>query len=138
MSICLDAYAILAWLQNETGADEVENCFQRAISSPEFFCFLSTINLGEVYFRLVRARGTEEADSFWKDANRGSLPVTLVEPTKNRIKEAARIKALYPVACADAFAAQLAREKNIPVITGDPEMKLLEDKKIIAVTWIGV
>ena len=51
MSVCLDAIALLAWLQDELGAGDVENYLSRAEKEEEFSCYLSTINLGEVFYR---------------------------------------------------------------------------------------
>lgn len=138
MSVCLDAFALLAWLQDESGAGEVEGYLRRASEDAGFSCYLSTINLGEVFYRLLRIRGREEAEAFWEDVRQGSLPVTLVESTRNRVREAARIKGRYPVAYADAFAAQTAREKGVPLITGDPELKVLEREGVISLVWLGV
>jgi predicted nucleic acid-binding protein len=93
--------------------------------------------MGEVYYRLVRLQGLGEAEAFWDEVRRGFLPVSLVEPTRNRVREAARIKGQYPVAYADAFAAQTAREKGIPLITGDPELKVLEPEGVISLLWLN-
>lgn len=137
MSVCLDAFALLAWLQDESGAGEVEGYFSRAAEDGEFTCYLSTINLGEVFHRLVRVRGLGEAEVFWEDVRRGSLPVDIVEPTRSRVREAARIKGQYPVAFADAFAAQTAREKGVPLVSGDPELKVLESEGVVSLLWLG-
>ncbi|MBW1800729.1 MAG: type II toxin-antitoxin system VapC family toxin [Deltaproteobacteria bacterium] len=137
MSICLDAFAILAWLQNESGADEVEEFLVRATQDGDFLCYLSTINLGEIFYRLIRVKGIEDAEAFWQDVRTGAIPVRLVEATRNRIREASRIKGTYPVAYADAFAAQTAREAGVPLVTGDPELKKLESEGLISLLWIG-
>ncbi|MBW1980131.1 MAG: type II toxin-antitoxin system VapC family toxin [Deltaproteobacteria bacterium] len=137
MSVCLDAFAMLSWLQDAAGAHEVEEYLTRAAEDEQFNCYLSTINLGEVFYRLVRVRNLEEAEAFWEEVRRGNLPVKLVEPTRNRVREAARIKGQYPVAFADAFAAQTAREKAVPLVTGDPELKILADKGMISLLWLG-
>ena len=138
MSTCLDAFALLAWLQDEPGADLVEDALQQAAEGKDGYrCFLSTINLGEVYYRLFHLRGMDDADNFWEDARKGILPVTLVVPTPTRIRAAARLKAKYPIAYADAFAAQLAQEKQVPLLTGDPELKTLEHAGILTLVWLG-
>ena len=103
MSVCLDAFALLAWLQDESGADEVEGYLVRATEEEDFRCYLSTINLGEIFYRLIRIKGIEDAETFWQDVRSGSMPVQLVEATRNRIREAARIKGKYPIAYADAL-----------------------------------
>lgn len=136
MSVCLDAFAFLAWLQDEPGADEVEQFMERGVNEEAFVCYLSTINLGEIFYRLYRLQGPDEAEAFWDDVRRQSLPITLVESTRARIREAARLKARYPIAYADAFAAQAAREKSVPLVTGDPELRLLESEGLISILWL--
>ena len=91
MSVCLDAFALLAWLQDESGADEVEGYLVRATEEEDFRCYLSTINLGEVFYRFLRLKGVGDADAFWQDIKNGAIPVHLVDATRNRILEAARI-----------------------------------------------
>lgn len=137
MSVCLDAFAILAWLQNESGADKVEGYLAQATEEEDFLCYLSTINLGEVFYRLIRVKGIEDAETFWQDVRSGTIPVKLVEATRNRIREAARIKGKHPIAYADAFAAQAAREAGVPLVTGDPELKKMESEGVISLRWIG-
>lgn len=135
MSVCLDAFALLSWLQDEPGADQVEEFLERAITQKEFRCWISWINLGEVYYRLSRARGMDEADAFWRDVRR-SIPITPVGVTARRVLEAARLKARYAIALADAFAVQLAREMDLPLVTGDPEIRVLEERGILQVIWL--
>ena len=137
MSVCLDAFALLAWLQDESGADEVEGYLVRATEEEDFRCYLSTINLGEIFYRLIRIKGMEDAETFWQDVIRGGMPVQLIEATRNRIREAARIKGKHPIAYADAFAAQAAHETGVPLVTGDPELKELEREGVISLRWIG-
>jgi predicted nucleic acid-binding protein len=136
VSVCLDAFALLAWLQNEPGADLTERFLNQATNEEDFQCFVSAINLGEVYYRLHRTRGVEEADTFWEEARRGILPLSVVEPTQRHILQAARLKASYPIAYADAFAAQLAQEKRLPLVSGDPELRALETDGLLTLIWL--
>ncbi|MGB9873329.1 MAG: type II toxin-antitoxin system VapC family toxin [Anaerolineae bacterium] len=135
MSVCLDAYAILAWLQDEPGAEFVEEFLRKGAGEKGFRCFVSWVNLGEVYYRLFRLLGLETADAFWRDIRR-SLPVTPVEATPRRILDAARLKARYPIAFADAFAVQVALEMKVPLVTGDPEIRTLEQERGLSVIWL--
>jgi ribonuclease VapC len=50
--------------------------------------------------------------------------------------EASRLKARYPIAYADAFAIQLAREMDVPLVTGDPEIRALEKEGLLQVIWL--
>ena len=49
---------------------------------------------------------------------------------------AASLKANFPISYADSFAAALAKIKNCVLLSGDPELKLLENNKVIAIEWL--
>jgi predicted nucleic acid-binding protein len=80
---------------------------------------MSWINLGEVYYTIHRAAGGSEAE-----ATIGLLRpmVTLDSITAERVMAAARIKARYPLAYADAFAVATAAAHDAVLLTGDPEI----------------
>jgi ribonuclease VapC len=48
---------------------------------------------------------------------------------------AAHIKAEYPLAYADAFAAALAMNKGATLVTGDPEFEVLKNR--LPIQWLG-
>lgn len=137
MSVCLDSFALLSWLQGEPGASVVEAHLARASAGRGNRCWASVVNLAEVYYRLHRSLGTEAADEFWKAAVRGEIPVTIVDATRSRVLEAARLKARFPIALADAFAVQAAREKDVPLVTGDAEIRAVEKSGEVRVSWIA-
>ncbi|MCL4806567.1 MAG: type II toxin-antitoxin system VapC family toxin [Thermoanaerobaculia bacterium] len=137
MSVCLDSFALLSWLQGEQGAPIVEGHLSEASTSRGSRCWISAVNLAEVYYRLHRTLGTEPADEFWKGALRGEIPVSVVDATRPRVLEAARLKARFPIALADAFAVQVAREKGVPLVTGDPEIRAVEKAGEVRVEWIS-
>lgn len=137
MSVCLDAFALMAWLQNEPGAGRVEGYLQQAQGQKEQKCFVSLINLGEVYYQLFRKKGAARADSFWDEVCRGVIPLSVVEVTRKRVLESSRLKARYPIAIADAFAIQLALEMQAPLVTGDPEIEAPEKlEPSLQVIWL--
>jgi predicted nucleic acid-binding protein len=127
----------MAWLQNEPGASQVESYLQQAQVQSEQKCFVSLINLGEVYYQLYRKKGVGRADSFWDDALRGVIPLSVVEVTRKRVLESSRLKARFPIAIADAFAIQLALEMQTPLMTGDPEIEAPEkDEPSLQIIWL--
>lgn len=136
MSVCLDSFALLSWLQGEAGAAVVEEHLARSAASRSSRCWVSAVNLAEVYYRLERTLGRDAADGFWKGALRGEVPVSVVDATRPRVLEAARLKARFPIALADAFAAQVAREKDVALVTGDPEIRAVDEAGEVRVTWI--
>ncbi len=57
--------------------------------------------------------------------------------TRKRVLEAARIKARYPLAFADAFAVQLGQEMGTPLLAGNPEIRALAKEENLSMIWIG-
>jgi len=132
---CLDAFAWLAWLQDEPGASAVQHCLDEA-ERGHADCITSIINLGEVYYRLVRVDRREQAESLWRMALRRSLPVSVKEATQRRVRRAADLKATHAIAYADAFAVATALEFHARLLTGDPEIKPLEGEQDLEVQWL--
>lgn len=127
---------MLAWLQDEPGALLTEGFLLQATTEQGFQCWVSAINLGEVYDRLYRLEGAAEADLFWDEAQHGFLPLTVIAPTPQHIQQAARLKARYPLSYADAFAAQLAQEQQVPLVSGDHKLRALEAQGEITLIWL--
>lgn len=118
MSLCLDSWAVLAWLDGE----------QPALSRVEAVVGLrpviSWVNLVEVYYRLERDHGREQADATLTQL-RAALTPDL--PGTARMIEAARLKARAAIALGDCFAATTAAAHGLTLLTGDPELLDLLD-----------
>lgn len=118
MSVSLDSWAVLAWLDGEEPAlSRVEDVIA---SRP----VISWVNLVEVYYRLERDHGRDVADETL-GALRASLAPDL--PGTARMIEAGRLKARAPIALADCFAAVTAAAHGLVLFTGDPELLELTD-----------
>jgi len=89
---------------------------------------MSAINVGEVYY-FLRKQHSESLAEFWREASR-TLPATIDVPGADDIWSAARLKAQFPIAYADAFAAALAQKYNCPLVTGDPKFRSLKDLEL--------
>lgn len=114
--VCLDSWAVLAWLDgDEPAAGRVEEAL---LARP----VMSWINLGEVYYRVDRDHGRAAAEEVW-----AYLPqrLALDEATPRRVLEAARVKSRYPIALADCFAIAAAVAHGAALLTGDPEIVAL-------------
>jgi len=131
----LDAYAVLAYLQGEPNARKVETFLSRA-ESGRARLFLSMINAGEIFYRLRKVGEKRLAEDFVSHLLSGAFPVESVPATDARVVAAARVKALFPISFADAFAVALAAEKGLPVLTGDPEFRAPEAAEAITVDWL--
>jgi predicted nucleic acid-binding protein len=118
MSVCLDSWAVLAWLDGEQPAlSRVEGVVD---SRP----VISWINLVEVYYRLERDHGRDRADETLT-ALRAALTPDL--PGTARMIETARLKARAAIALGDCFAATTAAAHGLTLLTGDPELLDLAD-----------
>jgi predicted nucleic acid-binding protein len=132
---CLDAFAWLAWLQDEPGAAAVQEWLDDA-EAGRAECVTSVINLGEAYYRLIRVARPQEAESLWRMAVRGDLPVSVKDATRQRVRRAADLKSRHAIAYADAFAVATAVEFNAVLLTGDPEIRPLEGQHDFHVQWL--
>ena len=132
---CLDAFAWLAWLQDEPGAAAVQRWLDAA-DAARAERVTSVINLGEAYYRLVRVERRDQAESLWRMALRGTLPVSVKDATRRRVRRAAELKSKHAIAYADAFAVATAVEFSAMLLTGDPEIERLEGEQDLKVEWL--
>lgn len=114
MTVVLDSWAVLAYLENRRpAAEHVAALFES--ERP----IVNWINLGEVFYVVRRAAGEEAAATTLRDV-RDAVDSEL--PDEARIVEAARIKAEQAMAYADAFAAATAVAHDATLWTGGPEL----------------
>jgi PIN domain nuclease of toxin-antitoxin system len=118
VSVCLDSWAILAWLDGE------EPALSRVEELIETRPVASWVNLVEVYYRIERDHGRLAADDTLSSL-RAALSLDL--PGTARMIEAARLKARAPIALGDCFAVVTAAAHELVLLTGDPEILDLHD-----------
>lgn len=118
MTVVLDSWAVLRYLEDTAPAAELVTDLL-GVERP----LMSWINLGEVHYVLRRSHGEEAAVETVRDL-REVIEVRL--PDEHVVLAAARIKADYPMAYADAFGAALSIAREATLWTGDPEL-LVED-----------
>lgn len=119
MTVCLDSWAVLAWLDGEEPA--LSRIEELLTGRP----VVSWVNLIEVYYRVERDHGRDAADETLRDL-RAALSPDL--PGTARMIEAARMKARAAIALGDCFAIATAAAHGLPLLTGDPEIVDLEDR----------
>lgn len=127
----LDSFAVLALLNDESGASRVEDLLRQARAG-EVKLAMSLINLGEVAYIIERRQGEAVVRSIL--AFLDATPLEYFSVSQGRVLAAAHIKATHLVAYADAFAAALASELNYTLLTGDPEFQSLEGE--ISIEWM--
>lgn len=121
MSVVLDSWAVLAWLNDRQPAAElVESVMDQ---QP----VIGWINLVEVYYRTERTQGRANAAQVIRNL-RG--PLLFDMPLERRMIEAARVKAEHPIALADCFAVATAEAFDAELFTGDPELIALDRPKL--------
>lgn len=126
-----DSWALLAFLVDEPSAGKVEDLIAQA-NETQGRLFISSINLGEIWYSLARSRSEKAADQAVVEIY--NLGFKTVDPDWPLIRSAASLKARFRLAYADCFAAALAKSRQCPVVTGDPEFKQLE--KEIRILWV--
>lgn len=127
----LDSYALLAYLNGETGQKRVEEILTSA-QVGDAFAFLCTLNLGEVLYIVERRRGLQQAQMIL--ALIDSLPLHQVEVTRSLVLDAAHIKARHAISYADAFVTAIAQVEEACIVTGDPEFKSVES--LVKIDWL--
>lgn len=131
-SYILDSFAILALLNDETGAERVAKLLLQA-QEKRLSVSMSLINLGEIAYIVERRLGRNNLHTTL--AYLESTQIQWIEVTRKRIYQAAHLKAAYPISYADAFAAGLAQEGGDILITGDPEFRVLAAE--IQIEWLA-
>jgi len=124
----LDSYALLCLFDKKrnTGRKAVMK-YLEAAEKGRVKLYMSKINEGEVFYKLYKYLGSPIAVGFREDLKRGIIPLRVVSVNDKRAEEASLIKAKYSVSYADAFCIELAKDMNLPIVTGDPEFESVKD-----------
>jgi predicted nucleic acid-binding protein len=128
----LDSYAVLAWIQDENGAQFVEDLLYRARGN-KAEVLLNIINLGEIFYRCARVVDIQSAHNLLENIR--LLPIRIMPCPNDLVLEAAEIKSRYPIAYADAFALASALREDACIVTGDPEFKEVEH--LTKIHWLS-
>jgi PIN domain nuclease of toxin-antitoxin system len=127
----VDSFALLAYLNDGPGGERVQEMLALA-KSHKCRLLMSLINLGEVLYITERTHGLTAAQTV--QALSESLPLELLEGSRDLILDAAHIKALHAISYADAFTVALAIRERAIILTGDPEYQSVED--LVKIDWL--
>ena len=134
----LHTSALLAYIENEEGADEVETLFVNALDSTVEI-FISTVTCIEVFYISLQEQGNVVAANRLKLIE--NLPLTQQPLNQQLTKIVGEIKASKAMSFADSCIAGLAKFKNAVLVHKDPEFEQIEEdvkqfklkyKKIVA------
>jgi len=131
----LDACAMLAFLQDEFGADKVVAVLMNARDG-KCKVHMNVVNLVEVYYDIYRAVGATKANE--EIAMIKKLPLVIQTEITDRIfEEAGRLKASYKISFADSFALAQAIVIDGELLTSDHhEFDVIEGKEPVRFQWI--
>ena len=127
----LDSYALMAFFEDEPGADFVRGLLLKAEESSGDL-LMSVVNLGEVWYAIARTNSAEIADQYIGDIM--GMAIEVVDADWQLTRQAALFKANGNISYADCFAAALAKARKAELVTGDKEIKVLQDE--IKISWL--
>ena len=127
----LDAFAFMAYFENEPGAERIEQILQD-VKDGKARVFISIINLGEVVYNTERKHGFSKAQDTL--ALIQEMPVEVLPADDQTVFAAAHIKANHLISYADAFVIVAAQNLDSIVMTGDPEFQ--DVTELAKVEWL--
>jgi predicted nucleic acid-binding protein len=107
---------VLAVLRAEPAAKRARALMRKGMG-------MSSINLGEVHYALIRSHGSAIADDRTAAVRR---TIRVEDPDWPLVAAAARLKAGGGISYADAFCVATAERHDAPLYTGDPEILALD------------
>ena len=131
--LVLDSWAVMAWLRDEPAAHRIDQLWSQAAAG-QTRLLISAINLGEVFYLTTRWRSLRDAELVLRQMQ--EMPLEVRPAPNPLIFEAARLKAVHRLSYADAFAVATAVREAAPLVTGDLEMKALEEKGVLMLDWV--
>ena len=117
----LDANAVLRYFKmgNAGDGDRVLDLFLQAQRNQARLS-ISVVNLGEVFYILLRNVGEQRAVDYIRVLKHG---VTIVEADVSGTMQAATLKHRYKLGYADSFAAALALATKATLVSADPNFE---------------
>ncbi len=129
--VVLDASALMAFLEDRPGADQVEELLAKAAYTRHPL-LMSVVNWGEVYYAVWRARGQQVANAKLEEI--AQLPIELVEVDQGLAQTAAALKIRHNLPYVDCFAAALALVRKAAVVTSDRDFARLA--RAVPIVWL--
>ena len=113
----LDACALVAFINDEIGADVVQNVLESA-EKGNVEVYMNKLNLFEVYYGIRRVEGIQQAEDFYSMSLR--LPIIIIDGISDDVfREAGRIKTNYRMSLADSIALGETSVRGASILTSD-------------------
>ena len=130
-SYLLDSFALLRFIQKETGDQAVKDILDD-VQKGRARALLNIINLGEIIYTVQRRFGRQK--KLEVVMNIGRLGIEILPAPNDLVFRAAELKARFSMSYADTFAVASAMEHGAVIVTGDPEFRLVEH--LVEIIWI--
>jgi ribonuclease VapC len=126
----IDAQPLVAFIRQEPGWERIGQAIEEAVAGSRTLR-LTAVNAGEVTYAVERQLGAL--------AGRRALVAVqawteVISVDLDLAARAGWLKLRGGISYADCFAAALAHRDRIPLITGDPEFRRVED--VIEIAWL--
>ena len=127
----LDSYALMAFFEDEPGADFVRGLIHKAVES-DTDLLMTVVNLGEVWYSIARTNSSQIADQYIEEIK--GMGIEIVDIDWILTRQAAAFKVNGNISYGDCFAAALAKIRKAELVTGDKEFKSLHSE--IKISWL--
>ena len=135
MRYVFDACALVAFFNDEDGADAVEELLFRA-SEGHCTIIMNKYNLLEVYYGYLRANGEEFAENILNIVENSNINICDIL-TDTLFRQAGKFKTSYRVSLADSMAlAQASVEQATLVTTDHHELDVIERDGKLKFHWL--
>ena len=133
--LVLDSCALIAQLNDEQGAENVEQIFLSAQEESNTI-LIHAASIAEVYYDFLKKADLTLAEQFLEDVN--NLPLKVVtEISFDLIKAMGHFKSRYKISFADIFVLAMAKLNNASIITSDHhEFDIIEASEELNFEWI--
>jgi len=131
----LDTCALVAFFNDEKGADVVERLLNEATTGDSAVT-MNKYNLLETYYGYLRANGEDFAETIIKTVESSCIKISDVL-TDEIFKQAGKLKVAFKISLADAIVLAQAKVDNAIIITSDHhELDEVESSTDIKFQWI--
>jgi len=127
----IDSFAVLKLIKKEEDYQKIAKIIQKA-NQNEVKLLISSINFGEVLYRLAQLKGQEYFEKIEQIIR--ALPIKIMEVETEDVISSAKLKSRGGISYADCFAITLAQKTGGTILTGDKEFEKFENE--VKIEWI--
>lgn len=131
----LDAWGAIEWLKGRQPAAGRIRDLLEAAERRQCRLLMNIVNLGEIFYLAAKARDVNYAQHVLDTLQQR---MTTLSARDEIVMLAAGLKSRHPISYADGFAVATALLEDAPLVTGDPEIRMLAaNEKALRLVWMG-